>query len=259
MKKLFPLVRILLCDEPLPSAFQSPLVRRDDPRSARHDARAAIVEQRTERREIGPFAAGLRQKRRAPVAGTIDPVFRVERERRERRELLLPLARRQRAKAHARRIAGAFAELSRREHDADRLLHALEDPRRHVRLMALGRTVDHKNVRARPAQIVAHPLEPRPVEKAGDGDETDNAFLVRIFETSRGEAACAKDLQRRPAPEIDIEVLEVLSVRADAPVSRRLPSVEWRVGLPPAPFSIQPPRPCALSLYGGLPMTTVIG
>ena len=160
------------------------------------------------------------------------------------RRTFLSLALRQRAKPHVRRLLLVLSEFSRREHDADRLLHALEDAGRHVRLVALRRAVDHPDVRAGPAQVVAHLLEARPVEKAGDGDETDDAFFVRIRHAGRGEAAGAEDLQRRPAPEIDVEVPQVLAVRADAPIGAAASSGRAARGAcRRLPFSIQPPRP----------------
>ncbi len=52
----------------------------------------------------------------------------------------------------------------------------------------------------------------------------------------------------------------MLGVGADAPIGGRHPSLEERVlACGVVPSSIQPPRPLAFSLYGGLPITTVIG
>ena len=87
-----------------------------------------------------------------------------------------------------RRPLLVFSEPACREHDTDWLLDALEDPRRHVRLMAFRRTIDHPNVRTRPPQVVAHSLEAWSIEKAGDRDETDDPFLVRIRHAGRGLA-----------------------------------------------------------------------
>ena len=138
------------------------------------------------------FPVELRQERRTPVRRTVGPVLRVEATAPRAPRTFFPLALRQRAKPHMRRHLVVFTESSRGQHDADRLLHALEDARRHVGLMAFRRTVDHPDVRARPAQIIAHLLEARPVEKAGDGDEADDAGFVRIRQAGRGEAARPK-------------------------------------------------------------------
>ena len=44
-------------------------------------------------------------------------------------------------------------ELARGKHDADRLLHALEDAGRHVRLMAFRRAIDHPDLGTGAPQI----------------------------------------------------------------------------------------------------------
>ena len=94
--------------------------------------------------------------------------------------------------------------------------------------MSFRRAIDDPDFRTRAPQIVAHLLEAWTVEKAGDGDEADDAFLVLVGIARRGVIARAKDLPCRPAPEIDVEILEVLDVRTDAPFRRRPPAVERR-------------------------------
>ena len=82
-------------------------------------------------------------------------------------------------------------------------------------------------------QVGAHLLEAGAVQKAGDRDEADHAAPVRpAAEIAGGRAAAegvaTEHLPRRPAPEINIEVAQMLGVGADAPRHRRLPIVERR-------------------------------
>jgi hypothetical protein len=83
--------------------------------------------------------------------------------------------------SHAGRLLGALVKHTRGQHDADRLLHGLKDPRRHLRLMALGRTVDNPNVMARASQVVAHFLEAGTIEKSSNADETYDPGLIGFF------------------------------------------------------------------------------
>ena len=112
------------------------------------------------------------------------------------------------------------------KHDADRLLHALEDARRHVGLVALGRAVDDPDTVGRAAQVVAHLLEAGAVEEAGDGDEADDARIVsagRGRRPSRWPSArsrrtdCAGAWRGRRRPNRRAE-----SIRSAAPAPRRL-------------------------------------
>ena len=86
--------------------------------------------------------------------------------------------------------------------------------------MPLGRAIDHPNVVASAAQIVAHLLKTGTAEKSGDGDEADDARLPA--------GAVIKNLPRRPAPKINVEIAQMFCVRADAPFARRHPRGERR-------------------------------
>ena len=68
------------------------------------------------------------------------------------------------------------------ENDADWLLDALENARCYIRLMAFGRAVDHPNVRAIAAEVVAHLLKTGATEIGRRGDEADDtgAFGFRL-------------------------------------------------------------------------------
>src|SRR5688572_24769967 len=105
------------------------------------------------------MAGGSRQKRRSPVSGTILPNLRLELELGQRREFLFPPACWQDRVFHSGGFVGRLFLPPRCEYDADRLLYGLEDPRRHIRLMALGRAVNHPDAVRRAAEVVAHPLE----------------------------------------------------------------------------------------------------
>ena len=100
------------------------------------------------------------------------------------------------------------------------MLHALEDPRGDLGLVPLRRAVDHPHVVGGAAEVVAHPLEARPVEKAGHRDEADDSRVVfRVV---------VEHLPCRPAPEVDVEVAQVFGVRSDAPLARRHPCLKRR-------------------------------
>ena len=66
---------------------------------------------------------------------------------------------------------------ARGEHDAHGLLHALEDARVDLRLVALRRAVDDPDVVAGAAEVVAHLLKAWTAEEAGHGDEADDAVF----------------------------------------------------------------------------------
>src|SRR5262245_37983714 len=84
--------------------------------------------------------------------------------------------------------------------------------------MALRAAIDYPDAVSGSTQVVAHTLESRSVEESGDGDETNDASVVlRVV---------VEDLPGRPAPEIDVEVAQVLGVGADAPIGGRYPFVE---------------------------------
>ena len=62
--------------------------------------------------------------------------------------------------------------------DAHGVLHALEDARRHLRLMPFRRAVDDPNLVRVPAQLGPHLLKSGTVQKARHGDEGDYAPAV---------------------------------------------------------------------------------
>ncbi len=73
-----------------------------------------------------------------------------------------------------------------------------------------------------------HFLETGSVQKAGHRDEADDPVSIML-----GLAGClvpsrTKHLQRRPTPEIHIEVLEVMSMSTHTPLQRRHPTIHRR-------------------------------
>ena len=98
--------------------------------------------------------------------------------------------------------------------------------------MPLGRAVDDPDVVAGAPEVIAHLLKTRPAEEAGDGDVADDAGAVR--------GVVIEDLPRRPAPEVDVEIAQVLAVRARAPLARRHPLGKRRGFLRQFVFALNP-------------------
>ena len=138
----------------------------------------------------------------------------------ERPELVLARADRKRAEPDPRRGGGFGSRGPGDEDDADRLLNALKDASGYVGLMAFGRTVDDPDVIGLAAEVVAHLLEAGAVKEPGDRDEANDAGVM--------VGVVVEHLPGGPAPEVDVEVAEVLGVCPDAPLARGLPGVERR-------------------------------
>ncbi|ODN68805.1 hypothetical protein A6302_03906 [Methylobrevis pamukkalensis] len=108
------------------------------------------------------------------------------------------------------------------------MLDTLKDTCRHLRLVALRRAVDHPDVGATGAQVGPHLLETLPVEEARHGDEADDALLIAVGPTGGVAPAGAKHLEARPAPEVDVEILQMLGMGADMPLGRGPPPFHRR-------------------------------
>src|SRR5579872_1978835 len=183
-------------------------IRRDDPCPPRHDTGAVVSKQFVKGGVTCPVAGCGWEKRPAPFVRAILPPFGFEFELGQSRELLFAFAGRQDRVLHRSRRIRRLLLRPCCQHDADRLLHGLEDARWHVGLMTLRRAIDHPDSVSLAPQIVAHTLESRTVEEARDRDETDDAGVVfRVV---------IEDLPGGPAPEIDVEVAQMFGVRADA-------------------------------------------
>ena len=212
----------LRSDQFRPPPVQRNRIRRDHPGSPRHHARAVVGEQVFELREPGPRAGCRRKERCACVARAGDPPRIAQRQRGQRLEFLLSVPFRQRAPAHRRQSLGRTFDHrgplapACRQHDAHRLLHALEQARCHLGLVAFGGCVDDPDLVAAPPQRSTHRFEAGPVQEAGHGDERDDAVVRRLLE----------NLPCGPPPEVDIQVAQVLRVRADAPRWRRHPRIQ---------------------------------
>src|SRR5271157_3207596 len=105
--------------------------------------------------------------------------------------------------------------------------------------MTFWGAVDDPDVVPGTPEVIAHLLEAWTVEESGHRNEADNSPV-------RSRRAI-KNLPGGPAPEVDVEIAEMLGVGADAPLARRLPRIErrrlWGViaaGLDPAasPFGL---------------------
>ena len=127
-------------------------------------------------RNVAQAPVVFRQKRLAPCRRSFGPPGTVERHARQGCKLFLPPPFWQRREAHTRGSGPVFSERARRQHDADRLLHTLEDARRHVRLVAFRRTIDDPDIGAVPAQVFAHLLKAGAVQEARHRDEADDAL-----------------------------------------------------------------------------------
>src|SRR6266851_1908720 len=102
--------------------------------------------------------------------------------------------------------------------DADRLLDTLEDAGVDLWLVAFGGAVDDPDVVAGAAEVVAHLLESEAAEEASGGDVADDTGVVLWV--------LVEYLPGRPAPEVDVEVVEVFAMNADAPLGRGHPCFE---------------------------------
>src|SRR5258708_5847812 len=97
-----------------------------------------------------------------------------------------------------------------------------------LRLMTLGRTIDNPDFVGVAAQILAHLLESGAIQDPGNCNEAYNAVSMLIGLSRRVVPARTEDLQRGPAPKIDVEVLEVMRMSAGAPFHWRRPSIHGR-------------------------------
>ena len=225
-----------------PSSLQRVAIGRDHPGPSRHDAGAVVDEQVFQGCELAPRSGRPREKRGARVGRAFRPSVVVERNPAEHRELVVSVPRRKGPVPDPRRGGRARIGAPNRHDDAHGLLHALEDARRHLRLMPLRRAVDDPDLVRVPAQLRAHFLKAGSVQKPRHGDEGDDAPAVRraafgpwwgaISDPARSRvfdscpSAIPEDLPRRPPPEIDVEVAQMLGMGADVPVRRRHPLAE---------------------------------
>ena len=125
-------------------------------------------------------------------------------------------------KQDPRRCAGILFpnRRARREHNADGLLHALKNAGVDFRLMPFGRTIDDPDIMTGAPQVVAHLLESRTVEEPGHGNKTHHARLM--------VGMVVVHFPGGPAPEVDIQVTQVLAVNSRAPFARRHPIFKRR-------------------------------
>src|SRR5258708_19462404 len=119
-----------------------------------------------------------------------------------------------------------------------------------LRLMTLGRTIDNPDFVGVAAQILAHLLESGAIQEPGNCNEAYNAVSILIGLSRRVVPARTEDLQRGPAPKIDVEVLEVMRMSAGAPFHWRRPSIHgWVPPFTPPPHPApHPTRPIPLTL-----------
>jgi len=122
-------------------------------------------------------------------------------------------------KQHLGRTVSVVLSGARGQYYANWLLDALKDAGIDFRLMSLRGAVDHPYVIAGPAQVIAHLLKPQSAEKTGDGDIANYSGCV--------SGAVIIDFPRRPAPKIDIEVAQMLTVDPRGPLRRRHPISQW--------------------------------
>ena len=125
----------------------------------------------------------------------------------------------QRVETHLRRTRWIVLRGARGEHDADGLLDPFEDARGYFRLMSLGRAVDDPDVVTGAAEVIPHLLKPRAAKETGNRDVADDA--------SAALWVVIEDFPRRPTPEIDIQISQVLAVSAYSPFTRGHPLGEW--------------------------------
>ena len=151
--------------------------------------------------EIDAFADG--PERRVPALGALPPIHGLEvRDLAESGELL-PARSVQTCVANrcgAAQLRAGGAECDRNGYGRpDR-----EDVFGLVRTSSLAAEIQDPDLVADPPHMLAHAAEGVPVQIARRRDETDDARASRDF--------LFKDLPERPAPEIDVEVVQVLDV-----------------------------------------------
>lgn len=78
---------------------------------------------------------------------------------------MLPRALGQAAETHRGGLLVLLRRSAQRQHDADRLLHALKDAGADRRLVSFGRAVDHVDLVRFLPQVGAHLLKARPVQE----------------------------------------------------------------------------------------------
>src|SRR5438094_6027381 len=115
------------------------------------------------------------------------------------------------------------------------MLNALEDAGVDLRLMSLGRAINHPNIIAGAAQVIAHLLKTGTIEKTGNSDEAHDPRFASW--------PVVVNFPRRPAPEVNIEITEMLGVRTDAPFTWRHPSGEGCGFLRLLVFTLDPSTP----------------
>src|ERR1700730_17372158 len=117
-----------------------------------------------ESRKCRPCTALLRQEWLAPTRRTVFPAKTSERKRGQSLKFLLAFAPWQRRVTKTGRDIAVLVCCSGRKDDAHRLLNTLKDTRRHIRLMAFGGAIDHTDLAALAAQVLAHLLESRTIQ-----------------------------------------------------------------------------------------------
>ena len=185
--------------------------------------------------EIG--AAGERQQRRGPVRRAFLP-----RQIREALHLTQPLQ-----LGRLRTLDAGIAHIGRRlrsrfgvanpDGDGDWGLngeHVIGLPRAQI----VAFQVNHPQVIERPAQQLAHSGKARPGQIRRGGDETDDARPALTLE----------HLPQRPAPEVDVIVVEILGVQSQAERVQRRDEIPQNPR--PLPMRVAVANPAALA---GLP------
>src|SRR5271154_6041117 len=94
--------------------------------------------------------------------------------------------------------------------------------------MTLGRTIDHPDFITVAPQILSHLLEARAIQEPGNCNEARDAISILFGLPRRIMPAGTEDLQRRPTPEIDVEVLKMVTMSACLPFWRCYPPVHRR-------------------------------
>src|ERR1041384_3145866 len=86
----------------------------------------------------------------------------------------------------------------RSKDNTERVLNARKNSRGHIRLMTLGRAIDHPYVIAVAPQVLAHLLKPRAIQEAGSRNEANDPVPFAFRQSSCILPSGSKDLQRRP-------------------------------------------------------------
>ena len=197
-----PIVSVQQC---VPTAFQRRRIRRDGPSPFELNTGMLPRHQIGQQRPSKVFALSRWTERRMPVVRAIPPLhLRKSADGVEHRELLGARAVDTGVADFGWRVSIRLLRASRHG-NGDRCLNG-KNVLAPARPATLAAEIENPDFVADPAHVLAHPDKGVAVQVARRRDETDDA--------GTGLGILLEDLPQRPAPEIYVEVVEVLELEA---------------------------------------------